>query len=232
MQHSLEVSAVYVCVCVWVIYIYVYKCACSDYLHMLCLHMHRLLCAVQVITDVFVAFGTAKIVDEDLFEVELVWRLTWHRLEGRMQFEFEGDLRMHVLWFENLHPGFIQVPQGILQSRYRRLFYLAGHPRKQYQAFKRIGQPSSTPHLERIFACRNSVWEKAVDNMSLPSWITHISYASESNDFVRMSLFFLLYIDIRMLYIDDIHWYTLFSMSLCSVLDDQVLEVLVFLFSY
>lgn len=65
-----------VCVCVWVIYIYVYKCACSDYLHMLCLHMHRLLCAVQVITDVFVAFGTAKIVDEDLFEVELVWRLT------------------------------------------------------------------------------------------------------------------------------------------------------------
>lgn len=54
----------------------IYKCACSDYLHMLCLHMHRLLCAVQVITDVFVAFGTAKIVDEDLFEVELVWRLT------------------------------------------------------------------------------------------------------------------------------------------------------------
>ena len=55
---------------------HIYKCACSDYLYMLCLHMHRLLCAVQVITDVFVAFGTAKIVDEDLFEVELVWRLT------------------------------------------------------------------------------------------------------------------------------------------------------------
>ena len=152
------------------------------------------------------------------------WFGGWLDIVWKAKCSLNVILRMPVLWFENLHPGFIQVPQGILHTV--DWFYLAGHPRKQYQAFKRIGQPSSTAHLERNFACRNSAWEKAVDNMSLPRWITHISYASESNDFVRTSWF----LSFVYRYTDAVYrWYTLFSMSLCSVLGDQVL---VFLFSY